>query len=159
MLETRVNRAKTDEPIEMSFGPDLWEGKLGSCPGPPQLGGPPRADGPTVNYKGYASVLRLCGPVPNYFRHLLLLLNYYITPQRGSYSFIQPYSAAEVLCCQADTGTSAGFWLGGSMPPCRLRRRKFDYEMVHSEVYLNKYVVSIAPFSTPACRDCSQNIT
>ena len=39
------------------------------------------------------------------------------------------------------TGTSAGFWLGGSMPPCRLRQRKFwkfDYEMVHSEVYLNK---------------------
>ena len=59
-------------------------------------------------------------------------------------------------------GTSAGFWLGGSMPPCRLKRRKFwkfDYEMVHSEEYLNKYVVSIAPFSTPACPDCSQNIT
>ena len=39
------------------------------------------------------------------------------------------------------------------MPHCRLKRRKlgkFDYEMVHSEVYLNKYVVSIAPFSTPA---------
>jgi len=33
------------------------------------------------------------------------------------------------------------------------------YEMVHSEVYLNKYVVSMAPFSTPACPDCSQNIT
>jgi len=50
----------------------------------------------------------------------------------------------------------------GSMPPCRLRQIKFwkfDYEMVHSEVYLNKYVVSIAPFSTPACPDCSQNIT
>jgi len=31
--------------------------------------------------------------------------------------------------------------------------------MVHSEVYPNKYVVSIAPFSTPACPDCSQNIT
>ena len=30
--------------------------------------------------------------------------------------------------------------------------------MVHSEVYPNKYVVSIAPFSTPACPDCSQNI-
>ena len=30
--------------------------------------------------------------------------------------------------------------------------------MVHSEVYLNKYVASIAPFSTPACLDCSQNI-
>jgi len=47
------------------------------------------------------------------------------------------------------------------MPPCRLWRRKFrksDYEMVHSEVYLNKYVVSIAPFSTPACPDCSQDI-
>ena len=29
---------------------------------------------------------------------------------------------------------SAGCWLGGSMPPCRLRRKKlwkFDYEMVH----------------------------
>ena len=50
----------------------------------------------------------------------------------------------------------------GSMPACRPRRRKFrkfDYEMVHSEVYLNKYVVSIAPFSTPVCPDCSQNIT
>jgi len=31
--------------------------------------------------------------------------------------------------------------------------------MVHSEVYLNKYVVGIAPFSTSACPDCSQNIT
>ena len=30
--------------------------------------------------------------------------------------------------------------------------------MVHSGVYLNKYVVSIAPFSIPACPDCSQNI-
>ena len=30
--------------------------------------------------------------------------------------------------------------------------------MVHSEVHLNKYVVSIAPFSTPACPDFSQNI-
>ena len=30
--------------------------------------------------------------------------------------------------------------------------------MAHSEVYPNKYVVSIAPFSTPACPDCSQNI-
>jgi len=30
--------------------------------------------------------------------------------------------------------------------------------MVHSEVYLNKYVVRIAPFSTPAHLDCSQNI-
>jgi len=40
--------------------------------------------------------------------------------------------------------------MGGSMPPCRLSRRKFDYEMVHSEVLLNKYVVSIAPFSTLA---------
>ena len=30
--------------------------------------------------------------------------------------------------------------------------------MVPSEVYLNKYVVSIAPFSTLACPDCSQNI-
>jgi len=36
--------------------------------------------------------------------------------------------------------TSEGFWLGGSMPPCRLKRKiswKFDYEMVHSEVLKN----------------------
>ena len=49
----------------------------------------------------------------------------------------------------------------GSTPHCRLRRRKFwkfDYEMVHSEIYLNKYVVCVAPFSTHACPDCSQNI-
>ena len=30
--------------------------------------------------------------------------------------------------------------------------------MMHAEIYLNKYVVSIAPFSTPACPNCSQNI-
>jgi len=29
--------------------------------------------------------------------------------------------------------------------------------MVHSEVYLNKYVVSIAPFSTPECSQMSNN--
>ena len=42
----------------------------------------------------------------------------------------------------------------GSMPPCRLRRRKcgkFDYEMVHSEVYLSKYVVNIAPAVLYTC--------
>ena len=55
-------------------------------------------------------------------------------------------------------GTSSGFWLGG-MGQCTLAAWKYDNEMVHSEVYLNKYVVSIAPFSTPACPDCSQNIT
>ena len=42
---------------------------------------------------------------------------------------------------------------------CTLAAWKYDNEMVHSEVYLNKYVVSIAPFSTPACPNCSQNIT
>ena len=48
---------------------------------------------------------------------------------------------------------SAVFWLGGvnaPLPPERRKFWKFDYEMVYSEVYLNKYVVSIAPFSTPA---------
>jgi len=43
------------------------------------------------------------------------------------------------------------------MPPSRLRQRKFwkfDYEMLHSEVYLNKYMWSayIAPFSPPPFR-------
>jgi len=66
---------------------------------------------------------------------------------------------ADIEYWSKQPGTSAGFWLGGSMPPCRLRQRKYDYEMVHSEVYLNKYVVSIAPFYTPACPDCSQNVT
>ena len=30
---------------------------------------------------------------------------------------------------------------------------KFDYEMVHSEVYVNKYVISIAPLSPPPIRN------
>jgi len=34
---------------------------------------------------------------------------------------------------------------------------KSDYKMVQSEVYLNKYVVSIAPFSTPAFTPNSEN--
>jgi len=53
------------------------------------------------------------------------------------------------------TGTSTEFWLGGSMPPCRLRRRKLHCEMVHSAVYLNIYsdILQIC-----ACPDCSQNI-
>ena len=75
-----------------------------------------------------------------------------------SLSQCRPYSYGMARNKQLQSGTSAGFWW---MPPCRLRRRKFwklDYEMVHSEVYLNKYVVSIAPFSTPACFDCSRNI-
>jgi len=68
------------------------------------------------------------------------------------------------MTLSAYSGTSAGFRLGGQ---CSLAAWgefffwKFGYEMVHklTEVYLNKYVVSIAPFSTPACPDCSQNIT
>ena len=73
------------------------------------------------------------------------------------------WRVGDVLC--TDTCSSQGgvrrILVRGSMPPCRLRRRKvgkFDYEIVHSEVYLNKYVVSIASFSTPACPNCSQNI-
>jgi len=41
-----------------------------------------------------------------------------------------------------------GILVRGVNPFCRPRRRKlrkFDYEMVHSEVYLNKYAVSIVP--------------
>jgi len=44
------------------------------------------------------------------------------------------------------------FGYGVSIPPLPPEAKKilkFDYEMVHSEVYLNKYVVSIAPFSSP----------
>jgi len=49
--------------------------------------------------------------------------------------------------------------INAPVPPEAKKMLKIDYEMVHTEVYLNKYVVSIAPFSTPACPDCSQNIT
>ena len=45
------------------------------------------------------------------------------------------------------------------LPPEEKKIVKNDYEMVHSEVNLHKYVVSIAPFSTPPCPDCSQNIS
>ena len=73
------------------------------------------------------------------------------------------HTSGTVYLTSSLAGPSARFWLGGSMPYCRLRRRnffssKFDYEMVHSEVYLNKYVVSIAPFSTSACPDYNINI-
>ena len=44
------------------------------------------------------------------------------------------------------------------LPPEEIFFLKFDYKMVHSEEYLNKYVVSIASFSTPACPDCSQKL-
>ena len=62
--------------------------------------------------------------------------------------------------CSSSQGDPQDFGLG-AVPPYLLRRRKFwkfDYEMVDSEVYVNKYVVSIAPFSTTACPDWSQNI-
>jgi len=49
--------------------------------------------------------------------------------------------------------------INAPLPPEAKKVLKIDYAMVHTEVYLNKYVVSIAPFSTPACPDCSQNIT
>jgi len=49
--------------------------------------------------------------------------------------------------------------INAPLPPEAKKMLKIDYEMVHTEVYRNKYVVRIAPFSTPACPDCSQNIT
>ena len=75
-----------------------------------------------------------------------------------------------VIVCKKTGVIISGLWncrnvrrilVRGSVPPCRLGWRKFwkfDYEMVHSGVSLNKFVVSIAPFSTPACPDCSHNI-
>jgi len=39
---------------------------------------------------------------------------------------------------------------GGQCPLAACGEENFDYEMVHSEEYMNKHVVSIAPFSTPA---------
>ena len=38
--------------------------------------------------------------------------------------------------------------INAPLPPEAKKMLKIDYEMVHTEVYLNKYVVSIAPFST-----------
>jgi len=70
----------------------------------------------------------------------------------------------QLFCCVAcDTRNVRRILIRGvnaPLPPeAKFFFGKFDYEMVHSEVYLDKYVVSIAPFSTPACPDCSQNIT
>jgi len=79
---------------------------------------------------------------------------------QSAYSAIKALSTdTSFLVCVVVCRNVRRILVRGSVPPCRLRRRKFDYEMVHSEVYLNKHVVSIAPFSTPACPDCSQNIT
>jgi len=40
------------------------------------------------------------------------------------------------------------------LPPEAKKSLEIDYEMVHSEVCLNTYVVSIAPISAPPCPDC-----
>jgi len=48
---------------------------------------------------------------------------------------------AVVTAASLGTRASARFWLGGSMPPLPPEAKfffKYDYEMVHSEVYLNK---------------------
>ena len=51
------------------------------------------------------------------------------------------------------------FGSGGQCPLATWGKENFEIWLRNgaiSEVYLNKYVVSIAPFSTPACPDCSQ---
>jgi len=46
----------------------------------------------------------------------------------------------------------------GRMPFLPPNQQRQSTEGLMQSVYLNKYVVSIAPFSTPACPNCSQNI-
>jgi len=70
------------------------------------------------------------------------------------------FSYTRIGSCGAtinEPGTSAG----GSMLPCRLRRKFFLRIWLRNGAFwsISEYVVSIAPFSTPACPDCSQNIT
>ena len=69
---------------------------------------------------------------------------------RATPSFCKPTACHTVLTPRA----SAGFWLGGQCPLAAWGEENFENLAtkwcMHSEVYLNKYVVSIAPFSTPA---------
>ena len=108
--------------------------------------------------------------IPSYFKvKTENYMNSFITFYNASVAHYIPHWLVQLLCCVILllSGVTLNrnvrrILVTGSMPSCRLGRRKFwkfDYEMVHSEVYLNKYAVSIAPFSTPACHDCSQNIT
>ena len=61
--------------------------------------------------------------------------------------------------CNQERPQDSAEGVNAPLPPEAKEFLKSDYEMVHSEVYLNKCVISIAPFSTPACPDCSQNVT
>jgi len=73
-------------------------------------------------------------------------------------------SVWRVCCCGPGrwAGTSAGFWLGRVNALLPLEAKKIFENLTTKWCilkYIWIYVVSIAPFSTPACPDCSQNIT
>ena len=59
-------------------------------------------------------------------------------------------------------GTSAGFWLGGQCPLAAWGEEIFENLTtklcILKFIWINNYLVSIAPFCTPACFACSQNI-
>ena len=80
--------------------------------------------------------------------------NYFFSPKRY---FDRLSHFCKAHCCVQQTQTTLyrnvrRIVTRGVNAPCRLRRRKFDYEMVHSEVYLKKICGQhIAPFSTFAC--------
>ena len=72
----------------------------------------------------------------------------------------RPRNTATVHCrLRPCAGTSAWFWLGGSVPPCSLRQKFFLKIWLRNGAFWSIsecHVDSIAPFSTPACPDCSQ---
>ena len=124
----------------------------------------------------FASKLIKCKPPCNIAKHFRLnirnavrsfgestrLLSYFV----NHHCIVLANQILPILACQLSHPNSLARQLSRNV--CRILVRgvnaplppegkfffKFYYEMVHSDVYLNKYVVSIAPFSTPACPDC-----
>ena len=70
-------------------------------------------------------------------------------------SLYQTFASLRALCVSPTTKSVRRILVRGvsaPLPPEAKKILKFYYEMVHSEVYLDKYVVSIAPFSPPPIR-------
>ena len=70
-------------------------------------------------------------------------------------SLYQTFASLSALCVSPTTKSVRRILVSGvsaPLPPEAKKILKFYYEMVHSEVYLDKYVVSIAPFSPPPIR-------
>ena len=82
-------------------------------------------------------------------------ISFHMLFSRIPLSLYQTFASLRALCVSPNTKSVRRILVRGvsaPLPPEAKKILKFYYEMVHSEVYLDKYVVSIAPFSPPPIR-------